>query len=291
MAFSCSSEKPVNLTSKPRAETSGEVKAVRDANGPALPIEIIPAAATRNDNLTAMSKSVDLSQGRIVWMVNNIAGPEGFSLKGSTLKRGDIVQAKAILHDREIFSNKVQIRNAPPEITRLKLNSAISRPGDVFSVDASAMDPEGDQISFSYEWTKNGEPSGKTRELASPLKRGDKITVKVTPYDGQDYGTPFVLERKIDNMPPVFIDDKHYDFDGRLFSHTVRAVDADGDTLTYSLKSGPEGMTVNPRTGLVTWNVPLDFKGKAPFTVAVNDGKGAESTFVFDLDISAWTRQ
>ena len=43
---------------------------------------------------------------------------------------------------------------------------------------------------------------------------------------------------------------------GEPYLHTVTAVDPDGDALSYSLLYGPDGMEIDPDTGLVSWDVP-----------------------------------
>ncbi|PJA80422.1 MAG: hypothetical protein CO148_03415, partial [Nitrospirae bacterium CG_4_9_14_3_um_filter_41_27] len=59
----------------------------------------------------------------------------------------------------------------------------------------------------------------------------------------------------------------------------------DGDTLTYSLKSAPSGMTIDSSKGMIKWNVPPEFKGKAPITISVTDGHGGESLQNLTLEI------
>jgi hypothetical protein len=66
----------------------------------------------------------------------------------------------------------------------------------------------------------------------------------------------------------------------------LKATDPDGDTLTYALKSAPAGMTINPSTGLIKWNVLPEFIGKAPITVSVKDGHGGEVMQSFTIDIT-----
>lgn len=44
-----------------------------------------------------------------------------------------------------------------------------------------------------------------------------------------------------------------------LYVYDVEAVDADGDTLTFSLTTSPAGMTINPSTGLINWT-PSDLQ-------------------------------
>jgi hypothetical protein len=44
-------------------------------------------------------------------------------------------------------------------------------------------------------------------------------------------------------------------------------------------------MTIDPSSGLIKWNVPPSFKGKAPITVSVSDGHGRESLQSFTIEI------
>jgi hypothetical protein len=199
------------------------------------------------------------------------------------MKKGDRVQARAIVHGTEVASNTVEINNAPPEIVKMKIMPEFFKPGDTWWVDASGSDPDGDTVTFLYEWTKNGEPAGKGRMLESQMKRGDKISVRITPYDGADYGRPVFVEREIVNMPPWISQEKKINFDGQVLTCQIKAGDPDGDPLVYSLKAAPQGMTINPSTGLVTWNVQRGFQGTASATAVVNDGHGGEATYTFDI--------
>ena len=40
---------------------------------------------------------------------------------------------------------------------------------------------------------------------------------------------------------------------GVAYGYDVNASDANGDTLTYSLRQAPAGMTINASTGLIAW--------------------------------------
>ena len=289
LLLSCSADKPADLP-KQSAPESSNAAAKKEVTSAQSLIEITPAEASRNETLTVLSKEINLTDAKIVWLINDKAGPEGMRFKTGDVKRGDIIQAKAVFKDREVYSNKAEIKNTRPEISRLKFNSEIARPGDTLSVDVSGTDLDGDPVTFLFDWVKNGQPAGNTRQMGSPVRRGDKISVRVTPFDGQEYGTPLVVDRVIKNSPPVFSDDYKHNFDGKLFTYQVKASDPDDDALTFSLKSAPEGMTINPNTGLVNWNVPLDFHGKASFNASVYDGHGGEATSFFNVDISPFSR-
>jgi hypothetical protein len=61
-----------------------------------------------------------------------------------------------------------------------------------------------------------------------------------------------------------------------VYTYQVTATDPDGDQLTYSLVTAPGGMTINPSTGLIRWELPKQVPEKQEITVkvAADDGDG-----------------
>lgn len=196
------------------------------------------------------------------------------------------MQATATDKEKEVSSVMSASKNTLPEISRLKFMPEAFKPGDSLYLEVEAKDADGDPVSILYEWTKNNEPAGNTEKLAAQIKRGDRISVKVTPFDGKEYGRSAILQREILNMPPIIIEEKKHSLEKGLFTYQVRASDPDGDSLVYSIKTGPPGISIDPKTGLVQWKVPTDFKGKAPFTVSVSDGHNGEATLSLSISIT-----
>jgi len=60
---------------------------------------------------------------------------------------------------------------------------------------------------------------------------------------------------------------------GDLFTYTVMATDADDDTLTFSLISGPAGVTIDQFTGEFSWLPIADDIGDMDIVVMVDDGE------------------
>ena len=289
--LACSSEKPADVAGQRPSETGGssvlETTRTLPPGGPSYSIEITPVDASRNSTLYLIPRGFNLSDARIEWLVNarltSSSIASRFNAAGT--KKGDKVQVRAIIHAKEILSNTIQIKNSPPVISKVKILPEVFKPGDTLSVEASGSDRDGDEVTISYEWTKNGEPAGNNKEIDVPLKRGDKVDIKITPFDGETYGRSVILRREILNLPPMIIEDKKYNFDGKVYSYQVKAADPDGDPLSYFLKTAPSGMTIDPLTGLIKWNVPPEFKGKTPITVSVNDGHGGEALHSLTLEI------
>lgn len=249
-------------------------------------IDLIPSEPRGNSHLELLIKNVEPEKLKIEWFVNGRPQSTGmlrFSTEGLT--RGDVIAVKVSMDDNLLFLKELRIKNTPPQLKRVKLMPEVFNPGDTLYVDAEAIDPDGDPVIVLYEWSRNEEPAGNQRAIQGTVKRGDRITVRIIPFDGEDYGEAVVLRRQIANMPPIIIDYKDHHLDGTLFTCHIKAMDPDGDTLIYSLKTSPEGMTIEPETGLIKWNVPSDFKGKVPVTLSVSDGHGGEAIQSFELTI------
>ena len=293
LLFSCSSEKPAEVGSQKPSEAGGGGRGSDLSRPPASSVnalyslQIVPVNATRNSTIYLVAQGFKPSDAKIEWLVNDkITGSPAISqLNTSKTKKGDKVQAKAIIQGKEVLSNTIQIKNSPPVISKVKILPEVFKPGDTLSLEVSMSDIDGDGVTASYEWTKNGEPAGNSKRIEAPLRRGDRVSVKITPFDGEAYGRPVFLDREIINLPPMIIEDKKFNFDGKIYTYQIKATDPDGDTLTYSLKSAPSGMTIDSSKGMIKWNVPPEFKGKAPITISVTDGHGGESLQNLTLEI------
>lgn len=126
-----------------------------------------------------------------------------------------------------------------------------------------------------YEWSKNNQPAG-SGETVAGFKRGDTIAVKITPFDGKNYGKSKVLTTEIQNTAPRVSENSLATIDGNKFTYQVKASDPDGDSLTYALVDGPQGATIDSNTGVITWtNIPDD-RQKIDLKVKISDGHKGE---------------
>lgn len=287
--LSCSSEKQAERTRNPSAGpgVAGTTQPVSPRTKEPYVLEISPKAASRDSTVNLIFTGFAASDAKIEWLLNGApeesASPNQFTL--SRARKGDTLQAKAIIQGREILSNMIEIVNAAPEITSIKLLAEIVKPGDALGVAVTGSDADGDTVTFLYEWTINGEPAGNEERIGGPVKRGDRVSVKVTPFDGESYGRPVVLDREIQNMPPIIQEHREFQFDGKLYTYQVKASDPDGDPLAYAIESPAEGMMIDKSSGLLTWNVPAEFKGKKNVSIIVTDGHGGIARYVLNITI------
>ncbi len=74
---------------------------------------------------------------------------------------------------------------------------------------------------------------------------------------------------------------------GQLYSYDVDATDPDaGNTLTFSLTTGPTGMTINSVSGLIQWTPAANQVGANSVTVLVQDQAGLFATQSFTVQVS-----
>ena len=177
----------------------------------------------------------------------------------------------------------------PPKITSVKIHPEIPAVGDKIKAEVATSATDADNLMLTFHWSRNGAPlseSSDTLLLSGDFKRGDRISLTVVPDDGKRKGNPSTIAMTVGNRPPVITDPAgSFKVSGRQYAYQINAIDPEDDSLTYSLKSAPPGMTVDSSTGLIKWNIPADFKGNVSFAVSVSDGHGGEASQNFNIEI------
>jgi hypothetical protein len=76
--------------------------------------------------------------------------------------------------------------------------------------------------------------------------------------------------------------------EGAAYNYGVEATDPNGDVLTYSLTTNPNGMTINSATGVISWTPTI--AGSFVVTVEVSDGSKSETqSFTIVIDETVLT--
>lgn len=140
-------------------------------------------------------------------------------------------------------------------------------------------------VTWVYEWTKNNRPFGKGDSVRG-FKRGDSVAVKITPFDGEIFGPARVLTSEVKNTVPRVVEGQLVTIEGKNLTFHVKAVDADGDTLTYSLVDGPAGVNIDKKSGAVTWVGVPDDAQKLEVKVKINDGHNGEIIYPASVNFS-----
>jgi hypothetical protein len=169
------------------------------------------------------------------------------------------------------------VDNSQEAIARARLQMETVDSKDVLRVIVEKSTAENNsEIVYRYEWSINGQPAGSGSDSIGGFKRGDKVVVKITPVVGEKTGNPRVLTMYVQNTTPTVSESKEPKYDGKAFTAQINASDPDGDTLSYELLSGPEGMTIDKKSGMVNWPLKESDSGDYPVKVKITDGHGGE---------------
>jgi hypothetical protein len=110
------------------------------------------------------------------------------------------------------------------------------------SVKADVLDSKSDFITYRYQWRLNKKPlMGQTHALLSTsnLKRGDRLSVDVVPFDGMAEGSPVRVESVVGNTLPeitrLIIASTEIQI-GVPVKAEVTSTDADDDPIEYRFR-------------------------------------------------------
>lgn len=195
------------------------------------------------------------------------------------------------LMGKSVESDPVIIMNTEPIVSLATIQPQPAYTNSQLEVMVEASDDDDDYMVYSYSWIKNDqEITDETSSVLSSLnfRRGDSIWCKVIPSDREVEGRAFTTEPMviansppfITSQPPLEIVLEHF------FTYKVVADDPDQDKLVFSLSSSaPEGMAIDPATGIIKWKTPKDLTGIHPIEIIVSDGHGGRCSQSFDLSL------
>jgi len=180
--------------------------------------------------------------------------------------------------------------NGPPQILSTPVTTG--RVGVPYSATIAASDPDGDGIAFALARA----PEGMTIDMASGVitwtpaaaQGGSQdVTVRVADAVGLAITQSFTIQVAPVNVAPRIT--SHPSLNTRIgttYGYDVDAVDPNHEPVIYALVQAPPGMSINPATGLVLWQVSGVAAGPVPVTVRASDVGGlvAMQSFVLQVD-------
>lgn len=269
--------------------------AAQTENRPALvrSAQLQPDPLTRSEPISVIVEAVDPDGSAVrltyQWFVNGepVEGQTTASLSPELLEIGDRVSVEVTPRDAKGAgephrSTEALVVNAPPTVTKILFQPFPVRVGGHVEAVAESDDPDGDDVTYEFRWFHNGEEVlgvDQQRLSTAEFVRGDEIVVEVTPSDGTDAGEPQRSEPvQVDNSPPQITSSPPPEINGGTYSYAVKATDPDGDELSYSLETGPPGMSIDSGSGLLRWTITPDSSGRHQVRIAVSDGHVTEPT-------------
>ncbi len=236
---------------------------------------------------------------KYVWKHNGeeIFGETFNSLRHLNFSKHDTISVVVTPLQEEVVGKSVEsapvvIMNTAPKISQATIEPQPAYTHSELEVRIEASDDDDDYLVYSYQWIKNGQKiADETSSVLSSLnfERGDKIECSIVPSDQEAEGNEFTT-RSVDiiNRPPSITSQPPMDIVLEdSFAYQVVVEDPDQDTLAFSLSpSAPEGITIDPATGVIKWKIPKGLAGVYPIEIIVSDGQGGRCSQNFNLTIS-----
>jgi hypothetical protein len=152
--------------------------------------------------------------------------------------------------------------------------------------------PDSSNVTCAYEWKVNDQivagATGETLNL-STFKRGDLVTVTVTPYAGDKTGHP-VRSRSVvihSITPSLDLKSARQAIKaGEPMDLQLVSLHPDSDDVTFSLEAPMvPGMSIDSHSGKITWIIPPNQKGMILFGAAVEDPDKTKVKKTFEITL------
>lgn len=179
--------------------------------------------------------------------------------------------------------------NRAPQFTTIPVVEAAT--GTDYLYDSEAIDPDADSVTYTLATG----PAGMSINPATGLLRWSaaepgSYPVQISANDGRGGTTTqsftLVVSQSLPNRPPIFTSlPVNASYIGRDYRYDSDAVDPDKDTLAYSLLVRPDGMTIDPASGMISWKPLASQKGEIKVMVQADDSRGGIATQTFTLCI------
>ncbi len=181
------------------------------------------------------------------------------------------------------------VTNVDPEVTSLT-GPATGDEGSDLTFEATATDAGiADIPTLTYSWDFGDSQTGTDAPIDHAFADEGTYTVTLTVEDDDGGAVSETLTVDIANVAPEITSSAPtFASEAVLWSYQAVAVDPGDDVLTWSLsESAPDGMTLDPATGLLEWTPTYDQSLGGPYsaTLTVDDGDGGTDVEVFTVTV------
>ncbi|XZE20921.1 putative Ig domain-containing protein [Pirellulaceae bacterium SH449] len=173
------------------------------------------------------------------------------------------------------------------------------RRGTTYETKFTAVDADGDEIFFRFvpDYPNHAATLDETTGVLSwtPETEGT-YRFHVAAVDPLGAGTQIVFDVRVDafgpNDPPAFENTPPGVAEiGSTYSRRFPATDPEGDPITYTVVSGPAGLTINATDGIVTWNPPASLVNTShAVRLTASDPAGNAAHYQFNLPVRTANR-
>ncbi|MBV70676.1 MAG: hypothetical protein CMH52_04935 [Myxococcales bacterium] len=184
---------------------------------------------------------------------------------------------------------------APPDNQAPSFDQAevINQDGFLVVVATHATDPDGDPLSYRFQWDDGTadtvQGSGVAAHRFPGIYQGYSVTV--TASDGRGGQAVVTVDVEFvappDNQAPVIDFAQIVNQDGRHYTLAVAGMDPDGDTLAYTFDWGDGSPPESTPGGVASHTYAADLVGLVTVRVIVDDSRGGVVQTDFEFEFAA----
>jgi len=261
----------------------------------------VPIVASDPDGQTLTYWATGLPDGLSIDPATGvISGTVAYTAEDGSPFNVTVTASDGDLNDSESFTWTISNTNRAPEVTKPADQNSAEGASPTLSI--AATDPDGDGLTYSAL----GLPDGLSIDPATGVisgtigyeaSAGSPFHVTVTATDD---GTPAMSDSETfdwvvtntNRAPLVTNPGSQSNAEGDVVSLQIAASDPDGDGLTYTAAGLPDGLSINPATGLISGTVSYEAFTGFPYSVTVTASDGALSdTESFEWEVVEKTKE
>ncbi|SPP64894.1 Ig domain-containing protein [Nitrospira lenta] len=226
------------------------------------------------------------------WYVNEapVAGQTNPTLPSEGLRRGqrvsvEIIPVDSVQKGQPYRTAGVLVGNTAPTISAVTLRLADNGVRVESQVEVSDLDH--DRIDLTYRWFQEDKVIKEGEEPSLSIKGLNPrvpVVVEVLPQDSEATGKSLrSVPLLLNNHPPQIVSTPPAPPGAGGYEYLVKAVDEDGDKISFQLEQAPAGMTIDETTGRLIWAISAEQVGAVHVKVLAKDGQGSVAYQEFDL--------
>jgi len=258
-----------------------------------LSVRLLPANPTVNTDLLTIVTTKGSGQMSYRWEQNGrvLEGEKSSSLSPKNrFTKGDKIVVTVTEDGTPISSAPLEIKNSPPVVSSVNFDPEVIYKGIDITAAPVSTDPDNDYVQYYFSWSINGTAKSDCTTAVltgDKFKSGDRISVTVIPYDSEGEGRPFVSRPiTIPGSPPKFVSTPPLDFKATTYAYQAVAETPDRSEITYSLAAAPQGMSIDPKTGMITLQIQKEHAGTHTIEIVAQEPGGQKASQKYSLTLT-----
>lgn len=184
-----------------------------------------------------------------------------------------------------VFESEFETRLVNDAPTIVSTPSLYATQGEAYEYDAVANDLNNDTLQWNLDSAPIGmtidADTGKIQWTPSETQLGVyRVVISAWDSVGAHSTQRFEIEVSCHNLAPAILSiPPTAALTQRQYTYAAKALDREGDPLSWSLEQAPDGMSIHPERGIIQWQPTVEQIGLHDVIISVSDGSNTAKQF------------